>query len=103
MTAEVEAPPAAEFVALPSLQRLLVLDGIQDPGNLVRRQQLCVCCSKAVLCGTLPVTCAAPRAGDAKVCWALRCDGRPTCPARARFFKAWSVVLRFKTLIAEDF
>jgi len=49
VTAEVEAPTAAEFVALPSLQRLLVLDGIQDPGNLVRRQQLCVCCSKAVL------------------------------------------------------
>lgn len=34
VAAELELPPQSEFAFLPSLERLLVLEGVQDPGNV---------------------------------------------------------------------
>ena len=36
VAAELDLPPEADFAAMASLQRLLVLEGVQDPGNMVR-------------------------------------------------------------------
>lgn len=38
MAAELDLPPETDFARTPALQRLLVLEGVQDPGNMVRQQ-----------------------------------------------------------------
>jgi hypothetical protein len=38
VAAELDLPPEADFAAMASLQRLLVLEGVQDPGNMVRQR-----------------------------------------------------------------
>ena len=37
VAAELDLPPEADFAAMASLRRLLVLEGVQDPGNMVRQ------------------------------------------------------------------
>jgi tRNA G18 (ribose-2'-O)-methylase SpoU len=38
VAAELDLPLDADFATMESLQRLLVLEGVQDPGNMVRRE-----------------------------------------------------------------
>lgn len=38
VAAELDLPAETDFARVPALQRLLVLEGVQNPGNLVRQQ-----------------------------------------------------------------